>query len=380
MFALLRQVLRRQVAPRSAEIDRLGEFPSDLRRSFAELGLFALLAPLELGGMGASLTEYCQVIETISTVDASLGLLVQSHGTALKALLLGSSDEQRPSLCRRILDDGLLLGICATEPHAGSDFNAISSRADRCAGGYRLNGRKRFVTNGGVADAYVIFARTAEPRQSSGSHRGITAFCVEAGTAGLSVGKPEEKMGMRGSATSDIIVENLVAPDHCRLGQEGDGFLTFMRTLETSRPAIAAQSVGVAQGALNAALAYAAEPRNGGSPRGEQQAVQFLLADMATQVEVARAFLYQTTRRLDAGESDRAASAMAKLFASDVAARVTADAVQVFGVAGTSAEHPVERMLRDAKVLQIYEGTNQIQRLVIARQLLEQQRAQAGAE
>jgi len=364
LLRVLRRALRDEVAPHLAEMDERQEMPESVRRLFTQLGLLALVVPAEHGGPGLGLGECCRVIEEIATVDASCAVLAQAHATALRPLLLAASDDQRRAYLREVVEHGALFAFCLTEPDAGSDALALSTRAEPTGSGYRLSGRKRFITNGDLADFYLTFARTAPGRD------GLSVFVVERGAPGLGTGKRESKMGLRASPTTDVLLDGVQVAGSARIGAEGEGFSILTRTLNASRPTIAAQAVGIATGALDLARAYARERRQFGRPIAEFQGLQFLLADMATQIEAARALTYRAAALWDDGRPSPALSAMAKLFASDAAMRVTTDAVQVLGGYGFLKEFGVERFMRDAKITQIYEGTNQVMRILVARQLL----------
>ena len=366
LLPALRRALRDEVVPRLGEMDERQELPESVRRLFGRLGLFALVVPTEHGGLGLGLGECCRVIEEIATVDASCAVLAQAHATALRPLLLAGTEEQQRRYFGEVVERGALFAFCLTEPEAGSDALALTTRAEATGDGYRLSGRKRFITNGDLADDYLVFARTAPGRG------GLSVFVVERGAPGLSAGKRESKMGLRASPTTDVLLDGVHVPASARIGAEGEGFSILTRTLNASRPTIAAQAVGIAAGALGLARAYALERRQFGRPIAEFQGLQFLLADMATQIEAARALTYRAAALHDEGQPSPALSAMAKLFASDAAMRVTTDAVQVLGGCGFLKEFGVERFMRDAKITQIYEGTNQVMRILVARQLLGQ--------
>ncbi|MBX6377637.1 MAG: acyl-CoA dehydrogenase family protein [Clostridia bacterium] len=372
---LARELAETYIAPRAAEIDRTGEFPWDIVELYRKQGLFALCVPEAYGGSGADLLTLCVVVEELSRVDATSGLILADHDLGLLPLLLGGSEEQKLRWGPALAAGDPLMAFALTEPEAGSDAASLRTRAVRAGEVYRLSGTKRFITHGNVAGLLSVFAVTA-PEAGS---RGISAFVVEQPSPGLSVTRLEEKMGIRGSPTAELLFEDCPVPVDNRLGEEGEGFRIAMMTLDRTRPTIAAQALGIAQGALDYAVAYARERRQFGQPIAAFQGIQFLLADMATQVEASRQLLYRAACLIEeAGRRSRRLppevnryAAMAKLMASDTAMRVTTDAVQVLGGYGYIREHPVERMMRDAKITQIYEGTNQVQRIVIARSYLE---------
>jgi alkylation response protein AidB-like acyl-CoA dehydrogenase len=369
---LLRDTLRdladARIAPRAGEIDRSGEFPEDVRRLLAEHDVLALPFPVEHGGVGGDLLTVCLAIEQIARACAtsSLILIVQELG-ALPLLIAGTQEQHRrwfPDLAagRTLAAFGL------TEPEAGSDAASLRTRATRDLDDYLITGTKRFITNGSVASLITVFAVT-DPEAAR--HRRLSCFAVEVPADGFRVARLEHKMGIRGSPTAELTFDAVRVPAANRIGAEGDGFSIAMATLDRSRPGVAAQAVGIAQGALEAATAYARERRQFGQRIGDFQMIQGMLADMDAGVEAARQLLYTACAVIEAGGPDAARwSAMCKLVAGDTAMRVTTDAVQIFGGYGYIDEFPVERMMRDAKITQLYEGTQQIQRLVIARALL----------
>lgn len=356
----------KEVAPFSQEMDERQYFRLELKKKIAELGLYSAIVPVEYGGMGLDLTTFCLVIEEISKVDASVGVVIQDNGTGLRPLLLCDDQDLKKEVFSMVVNQGMSIGFAITEPHAGSDTASISTRATRNGESYVLNGRKTFITNAGISDYYIVFALTDFKER----HRGMSAFLVSADSSGLDLGKKENKLGLRASPTADLILEDVLVPEKYRIGEENSAFFLLMKTLDATRPTIAAQGLGIAEAALEYAIKYAKEREQFGKPIFDFQGIQFLIADMATQVEAARALLYSTTRRYDESfENITPFSAMSKLLCTDVAMRVTTDAVQILGGYGCMKDHPVERMMRDAKVTQVYEGTNQIQRLVIIRSL-----------
>jgi butyryl-CoA dehydrogenase len=363
----VRHFVKEVIAPRSAEVDRKQEFPLDLKEKMADQGLFRLIIPKSSGGMELNLTDLCLVIEEVSRVDASMGVTVQGHATALRPLILAASAELKGEMFPMVVKEKKAIGFAITESNAGSDSSGIQTSAILREGNYFLNGSKCFITSGGIADYYLVYAVTSIEKK----HTGVSAFIVDGTSKGFSIGKKESKMGIRASPTTDLVFEDVMVPISRLVGKEGEGFLILMKTLEASRPTIGAQALGIAEGALECAIQFARETVQLGKPLIEQQGIQFMLAEMATQVEAARALLYQVTGMYDQHVQPIAAySAMSKYFASDVAMRVTTDAVQVMGGRGYLKQYPAERMMRDAKVTQIYEGTNQIQRLVIARAIM----------
>lgn len=369
---MARDVAVRYVAPRAAEIDRTGEFPWDIVEIYREQGFFALPVPEAYGGAGVDPLTFCLVIEELARADAACSLILAVHQLGLLPIVLAGSEEQKARYLPKLAAGEWLAAFGLTEAEAGSDAGALQTRAAADGDRYRLTGGKRFISQAGVAHVYTVFALTDPDK----GHRGISAFVVEAGTPGFIVGRKEDKLGIRGSPTAELLFDDCVVPAANRLGEEGEGLAVALSTLDRTRTGIAAQAVGIAQGAFDYALAYARDRRQFGKAIIEFQGLQFMLADMAMRIEAARQLTYRAasllgehdTRRLP-GEVNRL-SAMAKCFASDTAMAVTVDAVQILGGYGYTKEHPVERMLRDAKITQIYEGTNQIQRLVIARSYL----------
>jgi alkylation response protein AidB-like acyl-CoA dehydrogenase len=363
-----RKVATTIVAPRAAEIDEKGEFAWDLSEAYSNYGFLSLLIPKEYGGMDADVTSFCIVTEEIARICASSALLVIVQAVGTMPVVLGGTNELKQRVLPRLAQQKGLICFCLTEPESGSDAASVRTKAVLKGDHYVLNGRKCFITNGGVADFYTVFATTQPGKRIEG----ITGFVLEKGTPGLSIGKTEEKMGIRGSNTTEVILEDVKVSIAQRIGDEGAGWWQMMRTLNRSRPAIGAQAVGLAQGALDYLVRYV---QGKGWVRGKQDylGVQLMLADMATEIEAARALVYKSATMMDEktkGTPVQIFSAMSKYFASDVAMKVTTQAVQIIQWQGLTKNHPVERMMRDAKVIQIFEGTNQIQRMVVAHTLL----------
>jgi alkylation response protein AidB-like acyl-CoA dehydrogenase len=368
MMDVVRDLAREKVAPRAAEIDALGQFPWDIKDLLAEQGILGMPFPEEYGGIGSSKLSIVMVIEELAKycVTTSLILAVQQLGTL--PIALAGNDDQKRRYFPRCASGEWLAAYGLTEAGSGSDAGSMRTRAVKKGDTYILNGSKRFITNAGLAHVNTVFAVT-DPEK--GIHGGISAFIVEKDFPGFQLGKIEEKMGIRGSQTGELIFEDCEVPAENLLGREGDGFKIALMTLDRTRPGIGAQAVGVAQGALDFAIQYMKERVQFGKPVAENQGLQFMLADMATRIQAARLLVYDVAERIDRGETNVSRySAMAKLFASDTAMQVTTDAVQLLGGYGYIKDYPVERMMRDAKITQIYEGTNQIQRVVIARDLL----------
>ncbi len=370
----VREVTRDKVWPRAAEIDRTAEFPWDIAHQFRDLGLLGLAVPEEYGGAGMGVLACCLAIEEVAKACASSALIIAVQELGLLPILVGASEEQKKRWLPRFATGQELISFALTEPSAGSDAAALKTTAVRDGDHYILNGRKVFITHGSVAGGFTLFA-TVDPSLGA---RGICAFFIEAGTPGLTIGRHEEKMGIRGSPTVELILEDCRVPAANLIGKEGDGFKIALITLDQSRPAIGAQALGIAAGALDYAVKYAKERQQFGKPIAEYQGLQFMFADMAAKVEASRLLVYKAAALIDGQGKVRGRlptevnkiSAMAKMTASDTAMSVTTDAVQILGGYGFTRDYPVERMMRDAKITQIYEGTNQIQRLVIARALL----------
>jgi len=360
-----------RIAPRAAEIDRTAEFPWDVKELLASHDIFAIPYPERYGGLGGDLLTVCLAIEQISRVCATSGLIVAVQELASLPLLLVGSDEQKERWFPDLAAGRLLIAFALTEAEAGSDAAAARTRArrDAATGDWIIDGSKRFISQGSVADLITVFAVTNDA-EGTPRHQRLSCFIVEKDMPGFAVERIEHKMGIRGSPTAELSFKGVRVPDANRIGDVGQGFELAMRTLDRSRPGIAAQAVGIAQGALEVAAAYARDRKQFGRPIAEFQMVGAMLADMDAQTEAARQLLYKACTEIEAGAPDAGRwSAMCKLVAGDTAMRVTTDAVQVLGGYGYIDEFPVERMMRDAKITQLYEGTQQIQRLVIARAL-----------
>jgi alkylation response protein AidB-like acyl-CoA dehydrogenase len=365
---LARKVAVEKVTPVRAELDEKGEFPWEIMRLCGEAGLFGVSVPEEYGGFGGGVLENCLAVEELSRT--CLGVSVSYAASSLGAypIMLYGSPEQKRRYLPDIAKGKRLAAFGLTEADAGSDAGAIRTTALRQGDGYLLNGTKQWITNGGEAEIYTIIAMT----DRSKGPRGASILIVEKGTPGFEFGKKENKMGIRASATRELIFRDCYVPRENLIGKEGMGFIVTMRTFDRTRPGVGAQGVGLAQGALDEAVRYAREREQFGKKIISFQAIQHMLADMATQVEAARALVYAVARYIDQSENPKEiskVSGMAKVFASDIAMKVTTDAVQIFGGYGYMREYPVEKMMRDAKILQIYEGTNQIQRNIIGLEL-----------
>jgi alkylation response protein AidB-like acyl-CoA dehydrogenase len=368
MLAAVRELVAEKVAPRAAAIDESGEFPTDIKDLFAQNDLLGIPIPEEYGGLGGTFVTYVKVVEEIAKACASSSLIVAVQELGMLPILIGGNEEIKKRFLPRIASGELIAAYALTEASSGSDaLGSMRTRAERRGENYVLNGQKIWITNGSVADVVCVFAVT-DPAAGS---RGVSAFVVEKGTPGFIVGTKEKKMGIRGSPTVELVFDDCEIPAANRIGEEGEGFKIAMKVLDKSRPGIAAQALGIASGALDYAVNYAKERVAFGKPIGQHQGIGFMLADMKTEVEAARLLLYEAARKCDEGAPDVTLwAALAKLKCGDVAMSVTTDAVQVLGGFGYSTDYPVERMMRDAKITQIYEGTQQIQRLVIARNLV----------
>ena len=376
ILQVVRQLVAERVAPRAAEIDESGEFPWDIQKLFAENDLLGIPFPAEYGGLGGSFLTYVKVVEEVAKACASSSLIIAVQELGALPIIIAGSHEQKQKYIPKLASGEWTAAYALTEAGSGSDAaGSMRTRAERKGDKYVLNGTKIWITQGGVADVVCVFAVT----DPSKGPNGISAFILEKTFPGFKVGKLEKKMGIRGSPTVELVFENCEVPAANLLGEEGTGFKTAMKVLDKSRPGIAAQALGIAAGALDFAAKYAQERIAFGKPIGQQQGIQFMLADMKVEVESSRLLLYEAARKCDESAPDLTLwAALCKLKAGDTAMRVTTDAVQVLGGFGYSTEYPVERMMRDAKITQIYEGTQQIQRLVIARTLVGKWKPPAG--
>ena len=371
---VVRDLARERIAPRAAEIDKMAEFPWDIVELYREHELFGIMFDEEYGGLGASALMTFVAIEEISKVCATSGLILAVQELGSLGLKLAGRAEQKERFLPKLAAGEWLAAYALTEPGSGSDSAAMRTTAVRDGDEYVLNGGKRFITNAGVAHVYTVFAKT----DPSLGHPGISAFVVEADAPGFEVGRIEPKMGIKGSTTGEIFFNECRIPATNLLGEEGEGFKLAMRILDRSRPGIGAQGLGIAQGATDYAVDYARTRETMGQPIAQHQLIAATLADMETKCEAGRGLLYKCGQLIDEGADGAELtkiSAMTKLFCTDTAMEVTTDAVQILGGYGYITEYPVERMMRDAKITQIYEGTNQIQRLVIAREMLKETRA-----
>ncbi|KKE77765.1 acyl-CoA dehydrogenase [Bacilli bacterium] len=361
---MVRDFAEKEVEPTAAERDEEERFDRSIFDKMAELGLTGIPWPEEYGGIESDYVSYVIAVEELSRVCASTGVTLSAHlSLASWPIFKYGNEQQKKNFLTRLATGEALGAYALSEPGAGSDVASMKTVAKRDGNDYVLSGSKVWITNGGVADIYIVFAKT----DPDAKHKGISAFIVEKGTEGFSFGKKEKKLGIRSSPTTELIFENCRIPKENMLGAEGDGFKIAMTTLDGGRNGIAAQALGIAQGALDAAVNYAKEREQFGKPIAANQGISFKLADMATEIEAARLLTYQAAWLESEGLPYGKASAMSKLFAGDTAMKVTVEAVQIFGGYGYTKDYPVERYMRDAKITQIYEGTNEIQRLVIGR-------------
>ncbi|HON37428.1 MAG TPA: acyl-CoA dehydrogenase family protein [Deltaproteobacteria bacterium] len=363
----LRRMVVEKVWPRAAEIDEKEEFPWDLKKIFQDMGLLGLAVPEEYGGNKQGHLYTCLAVEEIAVACVSSSLIVQGQALGWEPILIGGTEEQKKKYGPMVASGEKIISFGLTEPGAGSDSGAMATRAVKKGDRYVINGTKCFITNGPVANLITIFAMT----DASKGVKGISAFVVPTETPGFSVAKWEKKMGIKGSPTGELVFEDVEVPAENLVGEEGKGFVYAMKTLDTSRPVIGAQACGLARGALEQAIKYAKERVQFGRPIGSFQGIGWMLADMAAEIDAARSLVYQAARLVDEDSPNKSyLSACSKLVASDVAMRVTTNALQIAGGYGYMREYPFERMMRDAKITQIYEGTNQIMKLVISRELL----------
>ncbi|GIF43383.1 acyl-CoA dehydrogenase family protein [Actinoplanes xinjiangensis] len=365
--AAVREVCDARVAPHAAEADETGEFPKASYDALRSSDFHAPHIPVEYGGAGADALATAIVIEEVARACASSSLIPAVNKLGTMPLIIAASEELKQKYLSKVAAGEGMFSYCLSEPEAGSDAASMTTRAVRDGDHWVLNGVKRWITNAGVSEYYTVFAVTDPSARS----RGISAFVVEKSDAGVSFGAPEKKLGIKGSPTREVYFDNVRIPADRIIGEEGTGFATAMKTLDHTRVTIAAQAIGIAQGALDFALGYAKERKQFGKAIADFQGLQFMLADMGMKLEAARQLTYAAAGKSERGDADLTYfGAAAKCFASDVAMEITTDAVQILGGYGYTRDYPVERMMRDAKITQIYEGTNQVQRIVMARQLL----------
>ncbi len=364
---LAREFARNEIVPKARHHDETGEYPVEICRKAWELGLMNTHIPPEHGGLGLGVLEGCLIAEEIAWGCTGIGTAMEANTLAQGPVIVAGTDEQKHKWLSPFAREFHLAAYCVTEPGAGSDVRAIQTAATRHGNDYVLNGSKMWITNGGVADWYFVLAYT----DPSKGHRGMSAFIVPRETEGIVVGKKENNMGQRASDTRAVTFQNIRVPLVNRIGDEGDGFRAAMTAFDHSRPVVASAAVGLAQSAYEHAVGYAKERQTFGVPIYKHQAIGFLIADMACAIEAARLLVWKSAWTIDQGKRNTREAAFAKLFAADTAVRVASDAVQVFGGNGFNKEYPVEKLYRDAKIYQIYEGTSQIQRLIIAKEIFE---------
>jgi len=359
------RISKERIAPLAAEMDREGVFRWDMARLFAELGLLQTFLPPEYGGLEKDNTlMFCLCVEEIAKACASSALILVIQAVGSFPIIVAANQSQRDRFFPRLSTGEELVAYLVTEPFAGSDVAGIRAKAEEDGEGYILNGHKLFSTNGGVASLYTVLAKTAE--------KGMTFFVVERDQEGISIGKTEDKLGFRASNTAEVILEDVRVSQENRLGEEGEGFLIAMKDFDMSRPSIAALALGIAEAALEYSIEYTVQRETFGKPLFRHQAISFMLADAAMQIEAGRGLMVEAARAHDRGKSNIKLASMSKCFCSDAAMQITTDAVQIFGGYGYTKDYPVERLFRDAKLTQIFEGTNQIQRLVIAREMIKE--------
>jgi alkylation response protein AidB-like acyl-CoA dehydrogenase len=363
--AMVKEFVDKEIVPYTDEMDKNNACRPEIFKKAGDMGLLNLVVPEEYGGPGLDSITIAMIYEELGKGCVGVATSIAANALASYPILIAGSEEQKKYQCD-LLNNGGLAAFALTEPNAGSDAGSVATKAVKDGDHYVLNGQKVFITNGGIADSYLVFANT----RKTGGIRGLTAFIIPKGTPGFRVGRKEDKMGIRPSNTCELILEDVVVPEKNRVGREGQGFRIAMETLDSARPFIAAVSVGVAQSALDIAAHYARERRQFGQPIASFQMVQAMVADMAMKVNAARLMVQQACWMRDKGMEFGKEAAMSKCFASDVAMQVTTDAVQVMGGYGYMKDYPMEKKMRDAKILQIYEGTNQIQRMVIANKIL----------
>jgi acyl-CoA dehydrogenase len=363
---MARKFAANEIRPRAVECDHAGTFPEDIFGKAFGLGLMSGYIPEEYGGLGLKALDTCIIEEELAWGCSGIATSMTCNGLALTPILVAGTEDQKKRFVAPFAETLQYASFCLTEPGSGSDAGGIATTAKREGDSYTINGRKCFITNGSYAAQYTVFAST----DRSKGHKGLSTFVVPRSLPGVSVGKKEDKMGQRASDTADVIFEDVKVPAENRLGKEGEGFKIAMITLDYARPTVAAMSVGVARAAFELAMQYSKERVQFGVPIAMNQAIHFLLADMAMDIEAARLLTYKGAWLLDAGKRNTKESSFAKAFAADLAMRVTTDAVQIYGGYGYMRDYPVEKLMRDAKLLQIYEGTSQIQRMVIAKEIM----------
>jgi acyl-CoA dehydrogenase len=364
---LAHEFAEKEIAPRARHHDETGEYPMEICRKAWELGLMNTHVPTEYGGLGLGVLEGCLISEEVAWGCTGIGTAMEANTLAQSPVIVSGTDEQKKKWLTPLTEEFILTAYCVTEPGAGSDVQAIQTTAKRHGDEYVLNGSKMWITNGGVADWYFVLAYT-DPSQR---YRGMSAFIVPRETAGVVVGKKEDNMGQRASDTRGVSFQDVRVPVANRVGEEGDGWRCAMSAFDHSRPVVAAAAVGLARSAYEHAVGYAKERKTFGVPIYKHQAVGFMIADMACAIEAARLLVWQSAWTIDQGKRNTKQAAFAKLFAADTAVKVATDAVQVFGGNGFNKEYPVEKLYRDSKIYQIYEGTSQIQRLIVSKEIFD---------
>jgi butyryl-CoA dehydrogenase len=366
---LARKIAEEKIRPVAAKYDQSEEFPWDIIKVIADADLFGLFIPEEYGGMGVNVLNLCLATEELSRACGGIAVCYAASALGTFPIVLFGNEAQKKKYLPDLAKGKRLAAFGITEPEAGSDASAIKTTARKDGDYYILNGLKHFITNGGDAEIYTVIVMTDKAK----GPRGASSFIIEKGTPGFTFGKKEDKFGIRASSTRELIFTDCKVPKENLLSREGMGFIVTMKTFDLSRPGVAAQALGIAQGALDLAVKYAKERQQFGKSISSFQGIQWMIADMATQIEAARSLIYATARMVDAGKTDVSKeSAMAKMFASDVAMKVTTDALQIFGGYGYMKDYPIEKYMRDAKITQIYEGTNQIQRNIIALEVIKE--------
>ena len=363
----VKRVAKERIAPIAAQIDREGVFRWDIARLFGEMGLLQIFLPTSYGGLEEDKTlMFCLLVEEIAKACSSSALILIIQAVASFPIISAANEDQKNRFFPRLSKGEELVAYLVTEPYAGSDVSGIRASAQKNGNEYTLNGHKSFSTNGGVASLYSVLAKTGKNE--------FTFFVVERDQQGVSTGKEENKLGFRGSNTTEVILEDVKVLEENRLGQEGEGFLVAMKDFDMSRPAIAALALGIAETALELSLDYAGKRETFGKPLISRQSISFMLADAAMQIEACRGLMLEAAKKNDRNEPDSKLASMSKCFCSDIAMKITTDAVQIFGGYGYTKDYPVERLFRDAKLTQIFEGTNQIQRMVIAREMVKERK------
>ncbi|MBI2712054.1 MAG: acyl-CoA dehydrogenase family protein [Bdellovibrio sp.] len=364
---LARKFAKEEIIPKAAHHDKTGEYPREIAKKAWDLGLMNTHIPQDCGGLGLGVLEGCIITEELAYGCTGIATAMEANTLAAAPIIVAGNEEQKKKFLGRLTQEPLFAAYCVTEPGAGSDVSGIRTTAKKVGNEYVLNGSKMWITNGSVADWYFVLAYT-DPTLK---HKGMSGFVVPANTPGITVGKKEWNMGQRASDTRGISFDEVKVPEAYRLGKEGDGFKIAMSAFDHTRPAVSAGAVGLARRSMDEAIEYAKTRKTFGQPIASYQAISFMIADMAKDIEAARLLVHKAAWTIDQGERNTRWAAIGKAFAADMVMRVTTDAVQVFGGYGYSEEYPVEKLMRDAKIYQIYEGTSQIQRLIIAKEIFE---------